>query len=532
METDFTTILAGQIALGIRLVKPDAVLILALPVRKNRELHLRVYELKSANRPIYIGQMNWPEKADWQDGVGGLNARMIPDEYMLGWLNGHSSLNKWRALETLMIPLSVCGFHLAFAFIGGRERLPEKEIHHIVPLLALSFLCRGLSERFTIQSLQEVDPVHRLAGFFFEELCQLLLPALCKSPDALLWTPYAQELYPPQIETGDYQINLGSMPVYLRTQIAPEWQIGLFAENIEHCYRQIFQTWELCHRKDQLFANKMQLLIRSAESDRQLLQQWLEKSTLRHQEIVDMKRIAEQLVSPGGHSEFEFFRGTQSWNLRFEGEMIKMEKGGNVLGLIYMHQLMMRPQKEIHCRQLYLRSPKDVEKAFPITQEFSELKGKKLFPTDEQGLVKSIKCIEDSLADADPEVVLELQEYILAVAEQLYHINPSRTNFDRLIHYRDHLKKNRLVLSSDQENTTFYESVRILKGVLRRYSEKDKEAQKIYQNVTKAIKRSIGTMSHQKAKAFFTKTITLGSLCCYDPEKADIPAPSWRFWME
>ena len=107
-----------------------------------------------------------------------------------------------------------------------------------------------------------------------------------------------------------------------------------------------------------------------------------------------------------------------------------------------------------------------------------------------------------------------------------------RTNLAKLAESRSRLKAKRLEAEPGQLDERFYKKDLTLRSALYKESSREKEHRRMYQNVTKAIHRTIKTMSLPEARTFFQQTLSIGMRCCYLPEKASIDLPNWKFWMD
>ena len=492
---------------------------LALPCLQGRELQCHFYELPQQRAPLLIGQANWEETPLWEEAKLPTLELSVAAKAWLAQKSGASASHRRLSI----LPLSLGGFSQAFVLT------PAPTPGQPFSTLLLS-LHKRLSAQFTAGRLQQLDHPHQFTQAFFESLCQLLMPAAYKSPGQSVWVPFCRQLYPTPANY-EYVLDFGASTGALKACSTGNRQNEHLQEEIESLYRDLYEKWELCNRKELLVANRIQRLSDELEANRSVLNSLMASQQNQLQELGSLKRLAEQLSAPGAASSFEFFQGTDRWTIRFDGKPVKM---GNryTLGLIYIHQLLMNPGKEIHCHQLYLRSGKDLRQSSTIWQEIEGQFGKKALADDEKSWLDSIARIEARLKGASLEIALPLLEYRVFLAEQLYRTHASRANLANLAESRSRLKAKRLEAEPGQLDERFYKKDLTLRSALYKESGREKEHRRMYQNVTKAIHRTIKTMSLPEARTFFQQTLSIGMRCCYLPEKAGIEPPNWKFWMD
>lgn len=496
---------------------------LALPTPHGREVELHFYRFPPNQEPTLIGRLDWEEAPLWEPPPPGSSAALLRLSAAAGeWLAREMGpAPGGRRLSVL--PLSLGGFHLAFALTPGPE-----PAHPFFPLLLN--LHHRITALFSVERLQQLEHPHQLAQAFFEALCRLLMPPAYKTPGQPVWVPFCRRLYAAPA-SYEYTLALGDTTGQLKACPAEQWQQAMLQEEVENLYRQVREKWELCNRPELLAASRIERLAREIESTRSVMDSLADSQQRQLQELASLKRLAEQLAAPGAASSFEFYRGTDKWSVRFDGKPVKM-KNRYTLGLLYIHQLLLNPGKEIHCHQLYLRSGKDLKQAPRAWREIQALLGKKARLDDEQSWLDGIARVERHLGGASVEVAINLLGYLVFLSEQLYRNHTTRANLARLAEYRRRLKTKRLEAEPGQLDDRFYKKDLTLQGALYQETNWETEHRRMYQNVTKAIHRTINTLSSPEAVAFFRQTLSIGVRCAYFPEKAEIAPPNWKLWMD
>ncbi|HMQ86639.1 MAG TPA: hypothetical protein PKB07_03555 [Flavilitoribacter sp.] len=446
----------------------------------------------------------------------------------LAWLNDR--LDQPFTAGAHAHPLEAWGFRAGFV-------LTDDSANNFSPPAAEGLAAALLNEQFyRIQSAFSVSKLNslkndlQLTQAFLEAFCQTFLPESYKSSAAGLWVPYCKPLFQ-GVSLEERELQLGQHAVFFKAALSDGMEAGWLKTQTEELFGAILEKWELCRRPEQLAAGRLDEILTEVKNSRQLLEAQQTSLETAWQNLGELRALSHRWSSPGASVDFEFYRGTESWSIRFEGELVKMANQ-YTMGLIYIHQLLLNPGTEISCHQLYLRSKNDLNQSAPLWRELSDTYGKNTHPDDEKSWLETIKRIEPHLRNAKPEAAVELQEYLVFAAEQLYRINSSQRNFNLMTDARRQLKVRKLELEPGQSDERFYKKGMTLSGVLYSGREDSRDNRKIYQNVTKAINRTIKTMSNTRIVEFFQKTLSVGQHNIYDPAKWDGEEPMWKLWAD
>ncbi len=257
------------------------------------------------------------------------------------------------------------------------------------------------------------------------------------------------------------------------------------------------------------------------------LLQSLEKSQDLYKEVEILLREQRSHLSgikalqSGRKSDYEFYKSTAGWHIRFEGRLIEMQSK-NEKGLSSIHYLMTHPNVSFFPDDLEpveMSNDKEIELQLGDSLSVSiHSKYSKMNSGNEKEILKDLKHLE---MEKTKEAASE--EYIYYLAQRkhlLYQLKSYRTKNEYFILYNmvsDSLEEVKRQFTEETDDGTLVKRVITKAGMISRPTNYNTETDRARQRVVRNIMNAIKSMNDTACQAFFQKNIKAAIHSQYTP---------------
>lgn len=266
---------------------------------------------------------------------------------------------------------------------------------------------------------------------------------------------------------------------------------------------------------------QLQMLLRNIAAAQQRIVE--ESARLAAQIQALMPHLGTQ--SLGGRQPYEFFRASNGWQIRFDGEII--HTGRNDKGLLYIHKLLMYPERRFSPSEL---DPTVVDlnrlSLFAASESISVELPQRLQSVNPNSAEDCRNALRD-LSRRTPDKQDPLDQHIYYWSEMCY-LAESLKNLDMQPRHIEAYKAAKeklddLVFQLKQEYDDEHFVARVLResGKIRSTARDSEDIpRKMRDRITKNIKNAIDGLKNDVLKAYFNERLEIGSKSVYHPDPA------------
>lgn len=220
---------------------------------------------------------------------------------------------------------------------------------------------------------------------------------------------------------------------------------------------------------------------------------------------------------------YEFFRGRNGWNLRFDNKMVGV--GRNDKGLLYIYKMLMYPKRKFYPNELDPTSSDAHHSTLISVSETlfieSDVKYQQMNPGDENAYLRALEDLWQHKPDE-----LDSPEKHIYFYSQMCYLADSLKNIRALAKYITLYKEAKsnlddLVFDFEQscDDKLFVERVLKQSGQIRATArDESNTTKKMRERVVKNIQNAIKSIESEVVRDYFTKHIHVGIQSYYTPD--------------
>jgi len=225
------------------------------------------------------------------------------------------------------------------------------------------------------------------------------------------------------------------------------------------------------------------------------------------------------------HQPYEFFRSSSSWQIRFDGRLIRV--GRHDKGLQYIHKLLMYPGRKFSPSELDPNlTINDEQKLISVGENISVERTYQLQsinPGSENDHLRALKDFAQNASDEQDTLPQRIFHY-----SQICYLAESLKNIRMLPRYIEAYKSAKeklddLVFEFHQEcdDKLFVERVLRESGQIRSTArESENTRRKMRERVVKNVQNAIASLDNEAAQVYFKTYLDFGAQSIYRPDAA------------
>jgi hypothetical protein len=278
------------------------------------------------------------------------------------------------------------------------------------------------------------------------------------------------------------------------------------------------------------------ILLRGMQETQAILAKALDVQQGHSQEVQRLISVAsQQQTTRPSAADFEFFRGSTGWHIRFNGNLVKA--GKNNKGFRCIHKLLLNPGRKFYPNELDpISENTESERFIQVSDSFAVEVGSfysKINLDDEQSLEKALR----QLGTEPPDEHDSMEAHIYHLSNMLY-LADCLKNIRSISRYitvyntvKEQLDDRIFRLQKEHDDSIFVDRV-LSKSKIIRKQEKALQSvsKKMRERVSKNIQNAIASMDHQAAKEYFETRLTIGMQSVFRPDATN--AVSWKLQID
>ena len=524
--------LEGKAATRELFVRHYAISARHFPPRKNQAILTDLARPQSLSSCIFFPRISSFLKGDFS---ANRLERMIDHESTeFDWeahLNDSSQPNALLALparceQFFVIPLFFLNTPIAWV-IHDRKFLPHPRLYEHLNFSIQLDVATHLFTLFDRDALTAIPDKESLVKWYATKLGALLVASQIRIGDAG-WEPFFQEF------TGmDYVFKVRlpkaallafgfpgvALPIGAGHRRLPFHQTAGFqaAERqfrtyIEQHFAQLLNYWSLIRGRQR---SAMTDQISEFLSELRPVQEDIRRFQKRQEVLIEK---LEQMTGAKTYSDFEFYKGTTGWIIRWRGQLIESDGDYNT-GLGYVQRLLMDPDQEIDAFQLervYREKGKDYHEVH--LDESSSVRVSSNVPESEGEINEAILRLKDGFPKkrnfSSHGLFLEAVAYQLAELLNLYDslikMAPKARYIDQVNIIKHELKKVFLDLEAEEGGSSpFYKNVLTKTKRISVPIEYDVQKRRIRQRVTTNLKNAVNSLKSEDLREYLFRVLDI-----------------------
>ena len=317
-------------------------------------------------------------------------------------------------------------------------------------------------------------------------------------------------------------LHLPKQLMHLHDAVDPKAQIAHVNELVGRYYNLIHEHWNLQNKYTQLIDLQTQSLLDKLEQTQAALKKVAAFQTVQEKQVGYFLSLAKRAFNPSTPYEYEFYKGSTGWHIRFGGKVV--HTGRNDKGLHYIHKLLQHPGRKFLPNELEIISvEKDKTPHIQVSENFAITVHDRLANIntgDEHSYLEALKRLQDESPGEydDLEKHIEYLSQLVYIAHSLKRIKSKGTYIDMYNSLKIRLDDKIFQFIQNTDDELYVRRVLSKSKVIARTIELDKHRRQLRQRVIKNMENAIANMDSDNIKLYFKETLTLQYQSYFTPD--------------